>query len=222
MVDVGANIGDLTVPLARIVGESGHVYAIESHPDVFNVLCANLALNSIRNTWPINAFVATSTDADTSSKVWGASAYVSERLSRRFIALDSLELEACDLIKVDVDGHELEVLKSGEMQIEKYRPILYFENDVREASPNLLAFAMDTLGYTLYLHLAPIFDANNFFGNPINHWAPKNICSMMVLHIPRERKLEIKDLQPILDKNDWWASPVVKPLSTRPRVLHVA
>jgi 2-polyprenyl-3-methyl-5-hydroxy-6-metoxy-1,4-benzoquinol methylase len=40
VIDVGANIGDLTVPLARAVGEAGRVYAIESHPENFNVLCA--------------------------------------------------------------------------------------------------------------------------------------------------------------------------------------
>src|SRR5436309_8777627 len=47
VLDVGANIGDLTLPLSQMVGVTGKVYAIESHPDVFNVLCANLALNSI-------------------------------------------------------------------------------------------------------------------------------------------------------------------------------
>jgi ubiquinone/menaquinone biosynthesis C-methylase UbiE len=32
VIDVGANIGDLTIPLAKIVGSSGRVYAIESQP----------------------------------------------------------------------------------------------------------------------------------------------------------------------------------------------
>ena len=72
VVDVGANIGDLTVPLARTVGDSGRVYAIESHPDNFNILCANLALNAIRNTKPLNVFVASGEAADTAAKV-GAS-----------------------------------------------------------------------------------------------------------------------------------------------------
>jgi len=150
VIDVGANIGDLTLPLARIVGESGRVFAIESHPDNINVLCANLALNSIRNTRPINAFVATSDKVDTGSGVWGKFAYVSEGWSTQFLALDSLELTGCDLIKVDVDGKELEVLQSGEMQIERYRPVLYFENDVRDASAELLSYVMEKLGYDLY------------------------------------------------------------------------
>jgi predicted RNA methylase len=60
VIDVGANIGDLTLPLARMVGDRGKVYAFESNPESFNVLCANLALNGIHCVKPINAFVATS------------------------------------------------------------------------------------------------------------------------------------------------------------------
>jgi FkbM family methyltransferase len=206
VVDVGANIGDLTVPLSKIVGDSGRVYALESHPDNFHVLCANLALNAIRNTKAINAFVATGENADTSSKQWGQYAYVSRTWDTEFLALDALDLGACDLIKVDVDGKELEVLRSGETQIERHRPILYFENDVREASSELLAYTMDTLGYDLYWHPAPIFEEHNFFGNPVNHWAPRNITSLMVLGVPKERKKDISGLRPVKDKHDWWMS----------------
>jgi FkbM family methyltransferase len=206
VIDVGANIGDLTVPLARAVGPTGHVYAVESHPDAFNVLCANLALNALRNTRPINAFVASSDDVDTSSRTWGRFAYVSETWNTPFLALDSLELVSCDLIKVDVDGNELEVLKSAEMQIERYRPVLYFENDVKEASPPLLSYVRDKLGYDLYWHPAPIFEEENFFGNPVNHWAPKNIISLMVLAVPSERKTEVKGLRRVITPDDWWQS----------------
>src|ERR1700692_3514722 len=92
VIDVGANIGDLTLPLAKIVGESGKVYAIESHPDNMHVLCAKLALNSIRNTRAINAFVATSSDVDTGSSIWGEYAYVSKSWKTPYLALDSLDL----------------------------------------------------------------------------------------------------------------------------------
>ena len=203
VVDVGANIGDLTVPLARAVGETGRVYAIESHPTVFNVLCANLALNGLENVKPINAFVAASDDIETGSKHWGKFAYVSQKWAPQFMSLDGLDLEACDLIKVDVDGKELEVLRSGEMQVEKHRPILYLENDIRDASADLLSFVIDTLGYKAYWHPAPIFDERNFFGNPVNHW-PQSIVSLMVLAVPAERKLNVEGLKPINHKNDWW------------------
>jgi predicted RNA methylase len=203
VIDVGANIGDLTVPLARAVGSTGRIYAIESNPETFNVLCANLALNSLLNTKPINAFVAASSDADTGSQIWGKFAYIGQIWKPQFMALDSLDLDACDLIKIDVDGKELEVLQSGEMQIERYRPILYFENDIREASSKLLDFVVDKLGYRLYWHPAPIFEEQNFFGNPVNHWG-KDILSKMVLGVPAERRQDISGLREIVDSDEWW------------------
>ena len=203
VIDVGANIGDLTIPLAKSVGVSGRVYAIESHPENFNVLCANLALNALSNTKPINAFVATSDKVSTGG-VWGEFAYVSETWKTQFIALDALELDACNLIKVDVDGKELEVLRSGEMQIERYRPIIYFENDDKESSPDLLSYLIDKLGYDLYWHPAPIFEESNFLNNPVNFWAPKNIVSQMVLGIPSERRVDVPNLRRVAGMSDWW------------------
>ncbi len=205
VIDVGANIGDLTIPLAGIVGSSGRVYAVESHPENFNVLCANLALNGIRNTMPINAFLATSPDADTASPVWGRHAYVGDRWKPRVVAIDDLELQALDLLKVDVDGRELDVLQSGAMQIERFRPALYFENDVQEASPALLTFVMRDLGYAAFWHPAPIFDEDNFFGNRENHWAPRNIVSLMILAVPEEKGVAVQGLKRIGDPQEWWA-----------------
>lgn len=207
VIDVGANMGDLTLPMASMVGEEGRVYAIESHPEHFNVLCANLALNQVRNTLPINAFVAPSSDVDTGSLVWGEFAYVSKRWETRFLALDALELDACHLIKVDVDGKELEVLESGAMLIERFRPVLYFENDVQEVSSRLLDFTMNTLGYDLYFHPAPIWERENFFGNPVNHWAPSEMTSLMVLGIPKESGVEVRELKRVSSPDEWWALP---------------
>ena len=206
VIDVGANIGDLTVPLARVVGENGRVYAIESHPELFNVLCANLALNNLRNTKPINAFVAARENVATASRGWGKYSYVGEIWKPQYVALDSIDAGACDLIKVDVDGREYDVLQSGEMLIEKHRPILYFENDVRESSPRLLVYVVETLGYNAYWHLAPVFDEDNFFGNPVNRWAPKDMASVMVVGVPKERKCEASGLQAVRGKDDWPAS----------------
>ena len=93
---------------------------------------------------------------------------------------------------------------SGEMQIERHRPIIYFENDDRAFSPELLSFLIDNLGYDLYWHPAPIFEESNFLGNPVNHWAPKDIVSLMVLGIPSERRVEIPNLRRVAGMSDWW------------------
>jgi FkbM family methyltransferase len=203
VIDVGANIGDLTLPLAQMVGDNGRVYAVESHPEVFNVLCGNLALNGIGNVKPINAFIATSDKVDVGSKVWGPTAYVGTDWEPQFMALDEVKLEALHLVKIDVDGKELEVLKSGAMQIERFRPVLYFENDIREESEALLGFAMKDMGYNLYWHPAPIFDPVNFFGNPQNHWST-TVVSLMIVGLPREKGGSIEGLRQVASATEWW------------------
>jgi hypothetical protein len=47
VVDVGANIGAMAVPLARRVGPSGRVIAFEPMPPTFLCLCANAVLNDL-------------------------------------------------------------------------------------------------------------------------------------------------------------------------------
>jgi hypothetical protein len=45
VIDVGANIGSLTLAASDIVGESGKVYAVEANPKIFSYLRGNLLLN---------------------------------------------------------------------------------------------------------------------------------------------------------------------------------
>jgi tRNA A58 N-methylase Trm61 len=49
LVEVGANIGVLTVPFARLVAHGGTVIAFEPQRIVFHMLCGNLALNALYN-----------------------------------------------------------------------------------------------------------------------------------------------------------------------------
>jgi protein-L-isoaspartate O-methyltransferase len=54
-LDVGANIGAITLFLSGIVGARGAVVAIEPQRTVYQLLCANLALNGIDNVRAIHA-----------------------------------------------------------------------------------------------------------------------------------------------------------------------
>ena len=202
-LDIGANIGDLTVPMSRFVGDRGRVYAIEFALGHLSVLCANLALNGIQNVKALNCFIADLPQVDTAGP-WGKYGYVSAKWGAPVVAIDALGIEACSFIKIDVDGKELEVLRSASSLIAKSRPLLYFENDDRALSAALLDHAMQQ-GYDLYWHPAPIFDPNNYFCNPTNHWAPSIVISFMVLGIPGERRQNyVIELRKIADKAEWW------------------
>jgi FkbM family methyltransferase len=47
----------------------------------------------------------------------------------RIISIDSLELEACDLIQLDVEGYELSALKGAAETIAKYSPVIAIEEN---------------------------------------------------------------------------------------------
>lgn len=201
VIDIGSNLGDLTVPLARTVGPEGLVIACESHADVFNVLCANLALNALRNVRPVNAFVQCPREAGALAAQPG-SPYLSERFTPPSVAIDDFGLARCSLIKVDVDGPEEDVLRSGEQLLRRARPVLYVENDLREKSPSLLRY-MDSEGYDLYWHAAPVFSPDNFYRNTDCYW-PGRLISTMVLGLPRESGLRMANLPPVHDFDQWW------------------
>ena len=48
IIEVGSNIGSLTLPLSKIVNQ-GRIYAFEPQNVVFQNLCANISINSITN-----------------------------------------------------------------------------------------------------------------------------------------------------------------------------
>jgi hypothetical protein len=131
------------------------------------------------------------------------SPFVSDRWPPQRLALDDLGLDRCRLLKIDVDGAEVDVLRSGQALIGRTRPVLYVENDVRERSPGLLRY-MGDLGYDLYWHAAPIIEPENFYGNVDNYWAPQVIISAMVLGLPRESGLSAGDLPKVESFDDWW------------------
>ena len=115
--------------------------------------------------------------------------------------IDGLQLPRCDLVKVDVEGMELPVLRGAAGTIQKFRPILYVENDRVESSPALIAYIL-SLGYKLYWHLPPLYRAANFFENPTNLFG--NIVSSNMLCIHASVKSSISGLTPIERPEDHW------------------
>ncbi|MCA3416497.1 MAG: FkbM family methyltransferase [Roseomonas sp.] len=191
VVEVGANIGAHTVHLAKLVGENGGVVAIEPQRVVFQMLCANLALNGIENTDAKCLAVGATAGEITVPRVdyrgdnnFGGIALGSDDGDVvEMITLDNLLLPACHMIKIDVEGMEKPVLDGARQTIARFRPYLYVEDDRLDKHAELIATLFD-LEYRLWWHLPWLFNPGNFAGNSENIFP--NITSFNLICLPRE------------------------------------
>jgi FkbM family methyltransferase len=119
VVDVGANIGFITVRAART---ASRVIAIEPHPIRFRYLERNVALNGLSNVTCMNCAVGAAEgeidlyDVDPTLGPRPLDVSATPGRGRRYRVplrtIDSL-VEEAELVKVDVEGYEAEVLRGA-------------------------------------------------------------------------------------------------------------
>lgn len=215
VVEVGANLGAHTVALARRCAPAP-LYAFEPQQRVFQILCANLALNDIGNVVALpEACGEAEGEADLPAinyagagnfggvSLLPATPGAAHAHRVRVRTLDSLGLPACGLLKVDVEGFEPQVLRGARETIMRHRPILYVEND-RAANQDEVIRLMAGLGYRLYWHTPRLFDPGNFRGEKTNVFG--GVVSLNVLGLPAETGRKVGDAPEIDPAN--WTSPV--------------
>lgn len=210
VIEAGANMGALTVPIAKKAGRGGLVYAFEPQIGVFQQLCANLALNDLVNVQAFNAGCGESARWMGIQRLDPASEqnYGGLRLGQlegktntrvRIERLDeALDPGRLDLIKADVEGMECEVLRGASGLINAYRPNLYLEANEADA-PDLITMVQE-LNYDMWWHLPPMFSPDNFFGNPDNQFG--RITSKNLLCVPAEQQKTIRGGRAVLGPED--------------------
>jgi FkbM family methyltransferase len=138
VIDIGANIGVFTVKSAKEVGPTGRVIAIEPEPNNIRLLEKNISINKLTNvtviakglwshpgTMPLNispSFLGHSFFRDRSF-------LTEESKNEELVSVDTLDnilrvldVKKVDLIKLDVEGSEIEVLKGSSASICKNCP----------------------------------------------------------------------------------------------------
>ena len=215
VVDVGANIGTHTVPLARRVGRAGGVLAIEPQRLVYQALCGNIALNGLINVVSINA--AAGSDAGRTMVPlidpgqpfnWGglrADAY-EEGEETEVMTLDSLHFNRCKLVKIDVGGMETEVLAGAQDLIGRCRPVLFVAANEPEGAPALLE-AIDGLDYDAWWHISMHFQADNHFANPENVFDGINPDANLIC-AARADEVKVDGFEPVRGYDDSWVKAV--------------
>jgi FkbM family methyltransferase len=170
VIDIGANVGHYTLRMSELVRSDGRVFAFEPIPPTFELLTANCALSHYRNVTLLNLAASDSRGIVTmkvpQSERTGGPNYYEAHISNEGIAegcwnvftleIDTLGLpHRVSLVKIDAEGHELQVIRGMTRLIECHRPILVVEGN--RAEPFL-----ESLGY----------HAQHHSGSPNYVWRP--------------------------------------------------
>ena len=141
LVDIGSNVGSVTLPLAQLFNLST-VISIEPTKFAFSKLKKNLKLNPILksrvklfNIFISNerkkvSFVHSSWKLKVKDKRHKVHLGTLKKTSNKTKTLSEVLgkiRKRIDFIKIDVDGYEINVLRSGKRIIKKYKPLIYFE-----------------------------------------------------------------------------------------------
>ena len=170
VIDVGANIGMHSVVFSSQVGPGGRVFAFEAQRIVFNMLAGNMALNSISNVHCFHCAVSDEAGSiDIPSFDYGKPLNIGsiefgpeqrEAIGQNrlqdgaepeqvgMVTLDGSGFGHVDLIKIDVEGMELRVLRGARELITRCRPLLLVEHLKSDAAA--LQAWLHAAGYTLY------------------------------------------------------------------------
>lgn len=178
-VDVGSNNGWVLMNLASIVaGNNGFVFGFEPHPETYKRCMKNLADSEIKNCRVFNMgcgdhdgelmMIEEKQSNSGQNRIINdvKTAAKSNLIKVELTTLDERLADAgkVDLIKIDVEGFELNVLKGGAGILEQYRPVLFIEIDDKLLKANnttpaeLLSFLQNKYQY--------IF-TNAFSGNKV-------------------------------------------------------
>lgn len=167
VLDIGTNYGTTILQFANLVGQDGVTYGFEPDPINFAICKTNLELNDNSNVFVENVGLGSkngkvSLIVDTESNRGG------NRIGIPTQGKESHEIDICvldewvaskgvrkiDLVKIDVEGYEMEVLKGASNVLSRYRPILFIElddNNLRQqnSSADELVRFLEKLDYSL-------------------------------------------------------------------------
>jgi FkbM family methyltransferase len=168
-VDIGANVGVMTLLAATIVGTRGHVVAVEPNPANLQMLYRGMMLNRMTN---VEVLPYAASNARGLFTLGGLSnAHLMDPGSpnagadlAQSVVLDDLlgDMPRLDCVKIDVEGHEPAATQGFWRNLTRHRPALLVE-----FNPLTLARAgEDMIGYAeLLLSIYPSLRATSAFGD---------------------------------------------------------
>lgn len=156
--DLGANVGFFTLLAARLAGAEGHVVALEPDPSSAAAVAENARLNGAGSVTVIQRAAGSSARRErlfvVSDGSWshlesrGRHPLAASAVEVEVVALDDLvrsgEVPPPDVVKLDVEGSEVEALKGMREVLATHRPVVLCE--LHETAAEIAALLGD-LGY---------------------------------------------------------------------------
>ena len=159
-IDVGANIGYYTILAGKAIGPNGSVLAIEPEPINLKYLRQNISQNQLTNAKVI-ASVASSIHGQVKLYLSPVSSgeHSLLRKTTKYIEVEAQTLDDLvindglkpRLIKIDVEGAEMNVLAGAKKTIASFKPVIIFEYSGQYTETIFSLKTLIDLGYNLYL-----------------------------------------------------------------------
>lgn len=136
VLDIGANIGLVTLWLSKLVGENGKVHAFEPNPELQKILDKTLAHNKVFNV-SLHPVALGSKESQLELRIPRSNAGAGSLIHHRnlddcdifSVPVSSLStivakegIKSIRFIKIDVEGFEAEVLRGGQDVLQSIRP----------------------------------------------------------------------------------------------------
>jgi FkbM family methyltransferase len=147
IVDIGANIGNHTVFFGKVC--EAQVFAFEPQSNIFEILKRNVEINNLSNQVSLYNTALGSTKGkgvllvEDSNNLGSTRVFELESGNVEIITLDSIllnQVKHIEVIKIDVEGMELEVLKGSTQILETFKPLLYVETKTQEEYIKIQSF----------------------------------------------------------------------------------
>jgi len=198
VIEVGANMGAHTLALAEL---ATGVVAFEPQRYMFQVLAANVALNSLTNVVALPYAIGATegsirvpvNNPEAEDFNFGSQSLVEEEPvgeQVQLLRLDSFAVPHLALIKIDCEGMEVDVLKGGAGLIRRTQPWIYLEfTSNRQAIMDLLR----SWNYKLFRHFPRHSRTPNHLGvelDPTQIFASDMLLACPADRPPRENMIE--------------------------------